>query len=621
MTLALVSARKCQKTATVQAALPSYDLQTGNVLLPSVEVRFPNSRQQYYLARLQRVHRHPMTFKLTLAEPAAGERYTVENTVFVNTLIGYGEIREQSSFPSYIRSKFAGGDILWGTDLGLPVTLPDTSTEGRELTLYLFGDTDQLDLAYLNKTGQVRKFPPNPELDYGEFFYGPKGPFEGDAIGLSADDDPTDGVQLFHVYRNEEKSLPRVCEQADPLGFRPVYLDGIHAGEKEIEKGLLKEMEEQKIPEDKLPKILRQLPAPACVQKYPNTTPTGAWTIDDKIFMVAGIQNMEDLLNARSYIAVSHDNGLNWTVINNGKPFSQGGPLAKFIHAFGLEVDARDYQDPVRSGPCKLPLPETDDTRGMLLFGTGLWKASDVYLAFVSRADLLKAANNDKYHISPRYFAGTDYVSRGKRCWSTSEADAKAIIVAGDLSNYTRFENACGTSLTSAGVGYPKPIHVKQTLADGKRIDRLVMLLSPAYKGITEDGQPLDADLGTVLVTGDPWRPWIWNVAVTPGRHNGNLPSEHHFRPLPVPPDPDSGMLPTTPHCRKAGIPWRTVSGYAPLLIDRYTRVSDDGQGVDLYFLISRSNVPGEPNDNGPETVDAYHYIVDVMRTTLRPLP
>ena len=191
----------------------------------------------------------------------------------------------------------------------------------------------------------------------------------------------------------------------------------------------------------------------------------------------------------------------------------------------------------------------------------------------------------------------------------------------GDLGAYARFEDACGGEVVAAGIGYAQVAHVDETLQDGTHIDRLVMLLSPAYQGVDASGAFFDADLGTVLVTGDPWRPWVWNLDVDPTVHDGTLPATRAFRPLPVPADPTHGLLSNEPHCTASGQPWGTVSGYAPLLVDRYTRLSDDGMGVDLYFLISRWNVPTGPMDTGPETVDAYHYVVEVMRTTLRPRP
>ncbi len=519
------------------------------------------------------------------AEPQAGEPFTVGETVYVNTLLGYGEVRAQASYPAYNRSEAAGGDILWGTDLGLPVTLAQAGPQGEDVTLYLFGDTDQLDLQWLADTGQVRKHRPAPD----EEFVGPMGPFEADAIGWSTDANPADGVHLSKVYRNRETGdAAPVCDIVPDIGFRPVYLQGVHAS--------------------------------PCVQVLPNTTPTGAWAVNASIFMLAGIQDPDNPQEARSYLAVSQDQGRNWTVVNDGAPFSQGGPTARFIHGFGLAVDAAHYQDPQRSGPCRLPLPGGGDTRGMLIFGAGLWKGSDVYLAFVSRADLLAAAQDPTHRLSPWYFAGTDFTAPGGgQCWSRSEADAEAIVAASDLSAYARFEDACGGQVVSGGIGYTQVVHVDETLQDGTRIDRLVMLLSPAYQGQDDQGAFFDADLGTVLITGDPLRPWVWNLKVNPASHDGTLPAERQFRPLPVAADPTHGLQPNRPHCTRSGIPWATVAGYAPLLIDRYTRLSDDGMGVDLYFNISRWDVPKGPNDDGPQRVDAYHYVVEVMRTTLRP--
>ncbi len=532
--------------------------------------------------------------------PEAGEPFRVTDTVPVNTLLGYGEERPQMSFLAYIRSEQAGGDILWGTDLGLPVTLPNAGAGGADLTLFLFGDTDQLDLDWLEQTHKVRKLQPAAAGG----ILGPAGPFEGDAIGRTTDADPSDGVHLDHVYRNVEPGDPMpVC--ADPGvradGFRPVYLAGVHGTE------------------IKLP---AQIP-PACVQVLPNTTPTGAWVVDGTVFMLAAVQKDDEPDNGLSYLAASRDQGLHWTVLNGGRPFSERGRSARFIHGFGVSVDASDYQDPQRSGPCLLPLPKGGDTRGILLFGSGLWKypGNNVYLAFFSRSELQAAAADPNRRLTAWYFAGTDRRIDGHTaCWSQSEQDAVPVVRVDDLSAYARFEQACGTAPTSAGIGYTSVIHVDETLVDGRRIDRLVMLLSPAYQGVGPDG-PFDADLGTVLITGDPLRPWIWNLKVPESGFDGRPPAEHRFRPLPVAAAPTSGLMANEPHCKQSGIAWGTVSGYAPLLIDRYTRRSADGLGVDLYFLISRSNVLRHPDDPQPDLEIAYHYVVDVMRTTLRPLP
>ncbi len=519
--------------------------------------------------------------------PRAGELFTVESTTSIGTLLGYGEVDLQSSFPPYNQSAASGGDVLWGTDLGLPVTVTTAAPGGgsQTLTLYLFGDTDQLDLQVLSQTGFVQKHVPRP----GETFVGPSGPFEGDAIGVSMDSDPSDGIELDLVYRNQEtgETTP-VCDLASPNGFRPVHLAGIHAD--------------------------------PCVQVLPNTTPTGAWAVGETIFMLASVQDPNDLAQARSYLTASTDLGLSWTVLDNGQPFSANGPSARFIHAAAVAVDAADHQDATRSGPCKLPLPTGSNTRGLLLFGTGLWKASDVYLAFVAESDLLAAAGDPTRAVSPWYFAGTDYRAPGGGvCWSTTESDAQPIIEVSDKSAYSRFEDACGTTIDGSGAGYTSTIRVQQTLTNGTVIDRLVMLLSPAYQGTSSSAQFVDADLGTTLVTGDPLRPWVWNLAIDPASHDGRLPAQRRFRPLAVPPDPTSGLQPNTPACTSSPLSWQTVAGYAPLFIDRYTRLSADGLGVDLFFNVSRWNVPTGPGDTGPTTVDAYHYVVETLRTTLRP--
>ena len=130
----------------------------------------------------------------------------------------------------------------------------------------------------------------------------------------------------------------------------------------------------------------------------------------------------------------------------------------------------------------------------------------------------------------------------------------------------------------------------------------------------------VEGNSGIVLITGETWRPWIWNTTALPGDHDGTPPAMdgRPLLPLVSPPDPAADWYGAGPECQ-AVLDWRDViTGYAPLVLDTFTRVTPSGDGFHLYFLLSRWGSKLSPDDPG-DADDGYHYQVDLFRTTLIP--
>jgi hypothetical protein len=81
----------------------------------------------------------------------------------------------------------------------------------------------------------------------------------------------------------------------------------------------------------------------------------------------------------------------------------------KFINVHIVEVDNSQFQG----------LPETSG-KGLLIFGSGDYRKSNLYLSFISKNSL-----EDKSQL--KYFSGLD--SKGNPKWSSSESEAVAVFI------------------------------------------------------------------------------------------------------------------------------------------------------------------------------------------------
>lgn len=557
------------------------------------------------------------------ADPVPGEPLQPVATQRVGTLIGYGQPMLRRLAPANVAAEAAGGDVVWGTDIGVPITLTEPGPDGlpRPITFFLFGDTDQLDHRTLDPDDWVRPYrAPEGAL------VGPYGVLQGDAVAYTTDPDAADGIAITHLLRNREPGeAARACSEVEDAGFRAMYVPGVH-------------------------------PSPcATVGEHGGQivpfflTPTGGWAMDGIPLAVVADQTPYDgIPQARSYLAASTDGGLTWNRVGAG-PLSQPSPdlatPARFVHVDAVPVDAADYQDAGRSGPCLLPLPPGDDTRGWLLLGAGLWNWGDIYLAFLPHAEVAAALADPSHRIRMHYFVGTS----GASCWSEDEADAVPVVRPSDNRAFARLELACGNHVIqdTGGAGYVTVTRLVGDVAGLGHVDRLVMLYKQIYfycRGSSPDaccgGTPIeggtmcsgpdyaafadfvgDVWVGVVMVSGDPWRPWIWNTLTPLDELDGTMPdpATHPLRPAIVPPDRHANTYGSGPLCQEA-VDWRDVlNGYAPLILDAYSGPRPDGTGFDLYFLLSRWGAKVSPDDPG-DADQGYRYQVDVFRTTLVPV-
>lgn len=542
----------------------------------------------------------------------SGELFYATDTQRLGTLLGYGRIMSVADADANVSSREAGGDILFGTDIGIPVTMENSDGNGLS-TYFFFGDTDLLDAEALAE-GVIE-----PYVADGTHLFGPNGVIQGDALAVTSDDNPDDGIQLSHVFRNQEGNTPPVCNLISDEGFRPLYVDGVHTG--------------------------------PCEGATQFNTPTGAFSVGDLMFMVTAIhsQMQDGHFTAESYLSFSSDRGLSWTVFNDGQPLSSaelGGGVPKFVHVSAVLVDASDYQDPDLSGPCYLPVPAEASSQGLLLFGTGAWaEGSNVFLGFLPLDDLMLAVANPSENIEPWYFAGTNHQGdEGLRCWTRAQAESEPVVITQDARAAIDYESPCGYRVieNSGGAGYVTVFPLRQTLEGDVEIDRLLMMYGSGYRvcvderpgccgsGESGDGTmchyspfgtagTMERSFGTSVITGERLRPWIWNITDDVEAHNGTLPTDGSRTLLQtlIPPDPEHVLYGSGPACTSVIDDTGVLYGYAPLPIERYTRGTQDQSGIDLYFVISRSHGQDYPGQILPTTY-AYNYIVDVFRTTLR---
>ena len=515
------------------------------------------------------------TSRETVEAPAAvesGEPYTVGHTVRLGTLIGYGMNMTAAEAPPNVQSVEAGGDVVWGTDEGFITTL---SVDGEERIYFFFGDTTA-------RTSGANAF---------RTFEIAKGIEAGDIIGYTTDGDPEDGVQLDHVLRNNEGG-GRVCVRTADDGYRSIYIPDVNHTCTGNDAGV------------EVPTGVIALP-----ERY------GSPPRLVMFFGKAG--DLNDTSGSTTYVAVSNNLGYDWSPLRDGDGtpvvFSQGaaGHPAKFLVVNPILVDAAAFQGPA-SAPCQLPLPEGPegmDTHGLLLFSSGQYRRSDIYLAFLPIASLLQALEHPgqvDLHDAVSYFAGIGAAAGPGGCWSRQQADALPIVRTADASEYVRLESPCGNELLegSTGAGEFSVTHVRTG-----DVDRLVLLLNNGYA--LADGRY--GSPGPQLVTGDPRRPWIWNTRTPFAQLDGTeVQDTRPYVPLTIPRPASGDDVPGFGTvCPSQWTPDTALWGYGPMLINPYTRPSASGRGVDLYFILSRWKGTVDFR-NGP-------YRVDVFRTTLTP--
>jgi hypothetical protein len=546
------------------------------------------------------------------------------STERLGTLAGYGRPMPAAQADPYVRSAQAGGDTIFGLDLGMS-TVHLAAAEPR--TYFFFGDTWPLADDF-EQTGNASWIGLLAQL-------GKHGVNNGDSVGYTTDPDPSDGIQLDHVLRNEEGAGLPVCPLVQDNAFRATWVSGVN----------LACRGNHVLPEDESDyKILTV------------EVPTGVVSVADPgsnqgtlfLWYSRLPPSLENATRARSYVAASIDDGLSWKTLQQAQPLSPvpfsapSGPSdsvpARFVNVSPVLVNAEGYQGP-ESAPCHLPLPAGADKRGVLLFASGLYRKSDVYLAFVPVESLRSAAADPSSAIgNVAYFAGTG----GSGCWSSKQDDAVALLRSSDPELFSRYEAPCGNRVFrgTSGAGELSVKRVTVPLAGGGSFDRLVALVNLVYGvcvaepgksaccGAAEvpgtslcEGPPALADasryragsLGVALVAADPRRPWAWTSVVHQAHPKIDL-AGVSFAPAFLPPAPQDDVAGLGTAC---GSPLPAsggdLYGYGPYMIEGYAHVSPDGTGASVYFTLSRwkGKLTAQELAAGP-------YRVDVFRTLLR---
>lgn len=501
--------------------------------------------------------------------PESGEPFEVVDTARLGTLIGYGKFMLEADAPANVRSSEAGGDVVWGTDEGF---IAELNVDGEDRTYFFFGDTH-------TRTGGIFANPFGPAS---------RGVNAGDIIAYTTDDTAEDGVQLDHVLRNGVSAsgddLPRACESVADDGYRSMYVPDVNHACTGNDDGV---------------------EVPTGVFALPSTD------ADPARFVIwwgeAG--DLADTSGSHTYMAMSEDLGYTWSTLRSAdgdpavfSPRIEDTP-SKFLVAQPWLVDAADFQSD-SAAPCHAPLPSGDDTRGAFVFGSGRYRGSDIYLAFVSIPDLLAAfadPESASLDTAVHYFAG---VTDGG-CWSRDERDAVAVVRATDVGPFQAVEDDCGNRVAegSAGAGEFSVTHVSEG-----RFDRLVLMLNNAYR--LEDGRM--GGFGAQIVTGDPQRPWLWNTPAPFESLRGDaLQPARAYRPLFVGRPPGDDVDGVGSVCPSEWTPQTSLEGYGPMLLDRYTRAAAVEGGVVLTFTYSRWDASLD--------YQASPYRVDLFRTTLLP--
>jgi hypothetical protein len=538
----------------------------------------------------------------SMPDDASAQNHTVpfynvsgSNTAYLGRLIGYGVDGALSNAPASAQALGAGGDKLWGTDIGLPVRITRNS---EERTYFLFGDTDLLDPGAA--AGQVLKQEECLTCALSPFVLA-NGINQGDAVGYSIDSNPDDGLQMNKVLRNVEDTGAPVCGELENDDIRALVVDGIHNNTNYYYEA-----------------------DPAitgfCNGLSLNTTPTGGFAVNNTLYTVTGVQNSfrDETKSDQSFLSFSDDGGLTWTLMNNGQPISgtTGGPGGKFIHIEAVPVDAADYQDPALSAPCPLPTPPQGNSKALLFYGVGTWLSTGAYLGVVFESDLESAKASPTTPLKIYYYAGET------SCWVADNQAAAIPILDGTAGvHYAYFESPCGNRTVEglAGFDYLSVTRLQGTI-QGETVDRFLMVTNPGYgtcvaanadccggavlAGQTHVCDPAsngfdpallqDSGLGPVLLTGDPLKPWEWAT-----RNDGSL----RFAPIQQEPNFADGP---GPNCRE-NVPYtHLLGGYAPLFLDHLTRVNASGDGFDVYLVTS----------NGRD-----EYAVDFYKTTVRQEP
>ena len=272
-------------------------------------------------------------------------------------------------------------------------------------------------------------------------------------------------------------------------------------------------------------------------------------------------------------------NNKTYVIVNTGADFSLGNPHE---HSFSVLTtwDGTTNSDAftalrtisslpgghfVITSPQKLAPPEagsSDAMQGILTYGIGDTKASDIYLSFdfgIANAPALAGAPGYEAGTATRYFTG---LTNGQPVWSNNESDAMPVVR----------DVVEPPTIAHLSVSYSQELRLWLMTFDGGRAQQ-------------SDGTPTNGSPATDGVyftyAPAPWGPWappqlIFNAA----RDNGFgvfMHNQNYDPPGPI--GPTAGQ--NDPNTTRGTV-------YAPNLIGRFTKVS--GNTLRIYYAMSTWN-------------------------------
>ncbi len=215
--------------------------------------------------------------------------------------------------------------------------------------------------------------------------------------------------------------------------------------------------------------------------------------------------------------------------------------------------------------------PEDGDLEpGVLIFGQGQYRASNVYLSFVPASELWSGVDASGQSAT-RYFTG---LQDGRPTWSRREADAVPVVVDDpvDCSLFPPSQCTPGPTVGNASVIYSPELRLWLMTYDGGRQTR-----ATCPGADTSPPNPPSTDGVYFSYAEEPWGPWQPPQLIFNGGTDGGYGS-FIYKPRCTPPGPAGptigGQDPADPNSND---PTRTTGGaFAPFMIERFTRVDDD---------------------------------------------
>jgi Domain of unknown function (DUF4185) len=230
----------------------------------------------------------------------------------------------------------------------------------------------------------------------------------------------------------------------------------------------------------------------------------------------------------------------------------------------------------------KVPQESGNREPGVLIYGQGQYRASDIYLSYIPASAFWSGV--DKHgNSATRYFAG---FKKNRPTWSKYEQDAVPVVVDNpiDCTPWPKKDCVSGPTVGNASVIYSHELGLWLMTYDGGRQTK-----ETCPETDTNPPNPPDTVGIYFSYASAPWGPWSTpQLIFNAGRDNGF--GTFIFRKscnTPGPAGPTIGIQ--NPNNPNTNYPLLTNGGpFAPFMIERFTEVKDDT--LKIYYTLSTWN-------------------------------